>query len=74
MCGYTEVIDVVNDERRLELCYEAHRPFDVYRQKRSMDRRFAGVHPWEVVSYDDPRILFRIPFDEISVSGIEQNP
>lgn len=72
--GYTEVIDVVNDERRMELCYEAHRTFDVYRQKRSMDRRFAGVHPWEVVEYNDPRILFRIPFDEISVSGIDQNP
>lgn len=72
--GYSEVIDVVNDERRMELCYEAHRTFDVYRQKRSMDRRFAGVQPWEVVNYDDPRILFRIPFDEISVSGIDQNP
>lgn len=72
--GYGEVIDVVNDERRMELCYEAHRTVDVYRQKRSMDRRFAGVQPWEVVEYDDPRILFRIPFDEISVSGIEQNP
>lgn len=72
--GYSEVIDVVNDERRMELCYEAHRTFDVYRQKRSMDRRFAGVQPWEVVDYNDPRILFRIPFDEISVSGIDQNP
>lgn len=72
--GYGEVIDVVNDERRMELCYEAHRTVDVYRQKRSMDRRFAGVQPWEVVEYDDPRILFRIPFDETSVSGIEQNP
>lgn len=72
--GYSEVIEVVNDERRMELCYEAHRTFDVYRQRRSMDRRFAGVQPWEVVEYDDPRILFRIPFDEISVSGIDQNP
>ena len=72
--GYKSVIEVVNDERRMELCYEAHRTFDVYRQKRSMDRRFAGVQPWEIVEYDDPRILFRIPFDEISVSGIDQNP
>ena len=72
--GYKEVIEVVNDERRMELCYEAHRTFDVYRQKRTMDRRFAGVHPWEEVQYDDPRILFRIPYDEISVSGIPQNP
>ena len=72
--GYKEVIEVVNDERRMELCYEAHRTFDVYRQKRTMDRRFAGVHTWEEVRYDDPRILFRIPYDEISVSGIDQNP
>ena len=71
--GYSSVLDVVLDERRLELCFEGQRAFDVFRNGRSLDRRFAGVQPWEVVDCDDPRILYRIPYDEISVSGIPQN-
>ncbi len=71
--GYESVLDVVLDERRLELCFEGQRAFDMFRNKRSLDRRFAGVQPWEVVEYNDPRILYRIPYDEISVSGIPQN-
>ncbi len=72
--GYTQVIEVVNDERRMELCFEAHRPYDVIRQKRNIDRRFAGVHTWEIVKWDDPRLLYRIPYDETNVSNIDQNP
>lgn len=71
--GYDNLLDVVLDERRLELCYEGHRAFDVYRNQRRMDRRFAGVQPWEVVEPTDNRIQYRIPYDEISVSGIPQN-
>lgn len=71
--GYRSVLEVVLDERRLELCYEGHRAFDVYRNKLQMDRRFAGVQAWEVVEPTDKRILYRIPYDEISVSGIPQN-
>lgn len=71
--GYQSVLEVVLDERRLELCYEGHRAFDVYRNKLKMDRRFAGVQAWEVVEPTDKRILYRIPYDEISVSGIPQN-
>lgn len=71
--GYGSVLDVVLDERRLELCYEGHRAFDVFRNGRSMDRRFAGVQPWEVIDHTDNRIQYRIPYDEISVSGIPQN-
>ena len=72
--GYAEVIDVVNDERRMELCFEAHRPYDQIRQKRDIDRRFSGVHAWEIVKWDDARLLYRIPYDETNVSGIDQNP
>ncbi|NDV46079.1 RagB/SusD family nutrient uptake outer membrane protein [Paludibacter sp. 221] len=74
MHEYTSVLDVVLDERRLELAFEGHRAFDLYRNKRSMDRRFAGVQPWEVVDYNDNKIQYPIPFDEHSVSGITQNP
>lgn len=71
--GYTNVLEVVLDERRMELCYEGHRAFDVFRNKQELDRRFAGVQTWEVIDYTDNRIQYRIPYDEISVSGIPQN-
>ena len=71
---YKNALEVVLDERRMELCFEGHRAFDVYRNKLSMDRRFAGVQPWEVVDCNDLRIPYQIPDDEILVSGIQQNP
>lgn len=71
--GYAELLDVVLDERRLELCFEGHRAYDMFRNKKDLDRRFAGVQPWEVVKWNDSRIPYKIPFDEISVSGIPQN-
>ena len=72
--GYSKVLDVVLDERRLELSFEGHRMFDLYRNKMDMNREFAGVHPWEIVKWNDDKIQYPIPFDEVSVSGIEQNP
>lgn len=74
MQGYSNVLDVVLDERRLELAFEGHRAIDVYRNKLSMDREFAGVQPWEIVDYNDNKIQYYIPVDETSVSGITQNP
>ena len=38
------VLDVVLEERRLELAFEGHRKFDVYRNARTMDRRYPGSH------------------------------
>jgi hypothetical protein len=74
MHGYTDVLDVVLDERRLELAFEGFRTLDVFRNRRSLDRRYPGIHTWEVIDPDDPRILYPIPYDEITVSGISQNP
>ena len=74
MHGYTNVLDVVLDERRMELAFEGHRMFDVYRNRRDMNRCFGGVQPWEVVKYTDPKIQFPIPHGEWTVSGIPQNP
>lgn len=71
--GYANVLDVVLDERRMELCFEGHRPIDQFRNKKDMDRRYSGMQPWEVVSYSDKRIPYQIPYGEISVSGIPQN-
>ena len=65
---------MVLDERRMELCFEAQRPFDLIRNKRNISHKFAGVQPWKEYPYDCDEFLFAIPADEILVSGIPQNP
>lgn len=40
----TTALDVVLDERRIELAFEGHRSYDVYRNKRNMDRTYWGYH------------------------------
>lgn len=72
--GYASVLDVVLDERRLELCFEGFRVLDLQRNRKDLDRRYAGRQPWEVLKYDDPRLIYQIPVKEILVTGIEQNP
>lgn len=78
--GYTELLDVVLDERRLELCFEGHRAIDLYRNGKDVDRRFAGAQDWEVIGAKDEtnsgmdfRYPYCIPFEETSVSGIPGN-
>ncbi len=73
MSRYQSVLDVVLDERRMELCFEGFRATDMYRNNKSLDRRYAGVQPWEIVQPGDSRFPFKIPFDETSVSGIPNN-
>ena len=63
--GAATVLEAVLQERRLELAYEGHRAMDVYRNKLSMDRTFPGVQPKEVVDWDDLRIIYYIPQDEL---------
>lgn len=74
MHGYANVTDIVLDERRLELAFEGHRMFDVYRNKLNMDRHYPGLQAWKTVQYTDPHIQYPIPNAEWTVSGIEQNP
>ena len=71
--GYESSLDVVLDERRMELCFEGDRMFSVFRNKKSLDRRYVGYHPFVVINYDNPAIALLIPSDEILTSGIEQN-
>ena len=74
MHGYSSAFDVVMDERRLELAFEGHRMFDVYRNELTMDRRYPGMQKWEKITYDDQRIQYPIPNGEWTVSHIDQNP
>ena len=72
--GYTDVLDAVLDERRMEFYYEGLRLQDLIRNKRDIDRRFLNFAKAEVIPYDDLRIQYQIPMDETRVSGIAPNP
>ena len=75
MHGYTSAFDVVMDERRMELAFEGHRHFDMCRNKLKMDRRYAGAQPFKIVDpTTEPHIIYPIPNNEWTVSGIQQNP
>lgn len=75
MHGYDNALNVVLDERRLELAFEGHRHFDMCRNKLKMDRRYAGAQPFkEVDPTTEDHIIYPIPNKEWTVSGIEQNP
>lgn len=71
--NYASLLDVVLDEKRLEFCFEGLRVFDLQRNNKPIDRRFAGRQTYEVVAPDDPRLRYWIPLSEINVSGIPQN-
>lgn len=73
--GYDNVTNVVLDERRMELAFEGHRTFDVYRNKLNMDRQYPGAQFWKVHKWDEEQhIVYPIPNNEWTVSGIPQNP
>jgi hypothetical protein len=70
MHGYTSVLDVVLDERRLEFFTEGQRFFDVFRNNRTLNRSYPGVHLAEgettqIVEPSNPRIIYFIPQDEM---------
>ncbi len=73
--GYQSVLDVVLEERNLELCFEGHRAIDLYRNGKPINRKFTGTHTWETITVDymDANFPFCIPFGEVSVSGIPNN-
>ncbi|WP_245576485.1 RagB/SusD family nutrient uptake outer membrane protein [Flexithrix dorotheae] len=66
-----ELLDVVLDERRLELAYEGHRKFDVFRNNKVMDRHYPGTHlngnnPYFEVEPTDNRVIEYIPESQIN--------
>lgn len=76
----SNILDVVLTERRLELAFEGHRKFDVFRNNRSMDRQYPGTHlvgnnPFEIIPPTSDRIIEYIPESQINVQpSLEQNP
>jgi len=65
------ILDVVLDERRLELAYEGQRKFDVFRNNKVMDRRYPGTHlngnnPYFEVQPTANRVIEYIPESQIA--------
>lgn len=77
--GHASVLDVVLEERRLELAFEAHRPFDLFRNNRPMIRAYPGFHGTDnynlTVNPTDERVIFYIPEREMNINpNLVQNP
>lgn len=81
------VLDVVLEERRLELFMEGHRAHDLFRNHRTMHRDYPGTHlapgnpgvdveaGTQTIPADHPRIIFQIPEEEMDLNpNLEQNP
>lgn len=65
----SSVLDVTLEERRLELAFEAHRRFDIYRNRQNLNRNYPGSHieqggPTEV-KYNENRTVEYIPQSEM---------
>lgn len=77
--GLPTVLDVVLQERRLELAFEGHRPYDLYRNNRSLVRTYPGFHNTatgqQTVTPDDKQVVNLIPESEIVLNrNLKQNP
>lgn len=83
---YTDVpagrtlLEIVLEERRMELAYEAHRRYDIFRNGLTLDRRYPGTHdrganPLLTVPATSPRVVDYIPEAQILAQpNLVQNP
>ncbi|MBS2211123.1 RagB/SusD family nutrient uptake outer membrane protein [Carboxylicivirga mesophila] len=77
--GRESVLAVVLEERRLELAFEAHRRWDIFRNGLTLDRRYSGVHENDfetlLISPEHLRVVFFIPESQMIVQdNLVQNP
>jgi hypothetical protein len=76
--GYDSVLDIVLDERRLELAWEGHRSFDLFRNNRPLDRSYVQPFGWSGPRLIEPTsnsIVHLIPETEMALNpNLEQNP
>lgn len=77
--GRESVFEIVLEERRLELAFEAQRRWDIFRNGLTLDRNYPGAHEngdaLLFVPADHPRVIFFIPESQILVhDGLVQNP
>ncbi|MFV0540232.1 MAG: RagB/SusD family nutrient uptake outer membrane protein [Aestuariibaculum sp.] len=72
------ILDLVLDERRLELAYEGHRKFDMFRNGRTIDRHYPGGHLWgSSPLYEIPathnRVVEYLPEKQVLLQNLTQN-
>jgi tetratricopeptide (TPR) repeat protein len=76
--GYTSILDVVLAERNLELAWEGHRSFDLFRNNLSLNRNFTQNEGWSgplIVLPTSNLIVAYIPDVEINLNPkLVQNP
>lgn len=78
--GHDSALDVVLDEKRLELAFECQRKFDLFRNNRSLVRNYPGYHllsgeTTQIITPSDPRVVYYIPQQEIVLNpNLVQNP
>lgn len=73
----TNAVQRIDEERQLELAFEAHRGYDVYRNGQTMTRRYPGPHtPMINVPASSLRVVQYIPQSEINAypGTLTQNP
>lgn len=74
------ILDIVLEERWLELAFEGHRVYDLFRNNRSMIRNYPGSHVVggnvnQTIPAADNRVIFYIPQSEIDKNpALTQNP
>jgi len=75
------ILQIVMDERQLELAWEGHRKFDIFRNGLTLDRKYPGSHllgnaPVTQVPANSPAVIEFIPEPQITKSGgvLTQNP
>lgn len=77
-----DIKKIVEEERMLELAWEGHRRFDVYRHRQTMDRKYPGGHTLSVgdkfleIPYNSPSVCEFIPRAQYDAYPykLEQNP
>lgn len=77
--GHTSVLDVVLEERRLELAFEGHRPGDLFRNNLPVVRAYPGFHSADrynqTINPTDDRVIMLIPDRELVVNpNLMPNP
>ncbi len=77
--GLPTVLDVVLQERRLELSFEGHRAYDLFRNNRSLIRNYPGFHNTtngqQTVPATDKQVVHLVPESEIILNkNLQQNP
>lgn len=74
------IVDIVLQERRAELAFEGHSKFDIFRNGKTLNRKYPGTHlsgnnPFYEIAPDNNRVIQYIPEGQILAQpNLVQNP